>query len=177
MTFILLAGTQEPAAFGAFDCNNKSAPIKKYSLFDLELCRNMQKAHSVQRELYGEMVQIMKERLVQVPRRTMTNTIELWKCGFQSRAGIKWYNKLRELLAVEPADCRMAAKTGEFKIKGKDYPIKMNVQRTIIVNLIVGLDNKGNCEVGMYEIKGMPLRSQVVIAVRGVRPAGVGKGQ
>jgi hypothetical protein len=40
----------------------------------------------------------------------------------------------------------------------------MNVRRSVIVNLVGGLDNNGNCEVGMFEVNGVPLRSQVVTA-------------
>ncbi len=40
----------------------------------------------------------------------------------------------------------------------------MNVRRSVIINLVWGLDNDGNCEVGMFEVNGMPLRSQVVTA-------------
>ncbi len=35
----------------------------------------------------------------------------------------------------------------------------------MIVNLVGGLDNNGNCEVGLFEVNGMPLRSQVATAM------------
>jgi hypothetical protein len=65
---------------------------------------------------------------------------------------------------IETTDCRMAAKTGKFKINGKEHPFEMNFSMTVIVNLVGGLD-KGNCEVGLYEVKGVPLRSQVVVGL------------
>jgi hypothetical protein len=40
----------------------------------------------------------------------------------------------------------------------------MNVRRSVIVNLVGGLDNNGSCEVRMFEVNGVPLRSQVVTA-------------
>jgi hypothetical protein len=52
----------------------------------------------------------------------------------------------------------MTAKTGRFKLNGKDYPFEMNVRRAIIVDLVGGLDN-GNCEVGLYEVNGVPLQN------------------
>jgi hypothetical protein len=42
---------------------------------------------------------------------------------------------------IKPADCWLAAKTGRFKLGGKDYPFEMNVRRSVIVNLVGGLDN------------------------------------
>jgi hypothetical protein len=35
----------------------------------------------------------------------------------------------------------------------------------VIVNLVGGLDNNNNCEVGLYEVNGVPLRSQVASAM------------
>jgi hypothetical protein len=43
--------------------------------------------HAIERELYGEILQIKKERLVQVTRCTATQTIKSVYCGFQSRWG------------------------------------------------------------------------------------------
>ena len=49
-------------AFRAFDCNSQSSQIEQYSLLDPEPCGNMEKVHAIERELYGEIVQIKKER-------------------------------------------------------------------------------------------------------------------
>jgi hypothetical protein len=65
---------------------------------------------------------------------------------------------------IEPADCRQAAKTGRFKLNGED-PFEMNVRRAIIVDLVGGLDNNSNCEVGLYEVNGVPLRNQIATAM------------
>jgi hypothetical protein len=31
-------------------------------------------------------------------------------------------------MTIEPADCRLAAKTGRFKLHGKEHPFEMNVK-------------------------------------------------
>jgi hypothetical protein len=102
---------------------------------------------------------------VQVTRCTATQTIKSVYCGFQSRSGPERYAKFPDPIVIEPADCRMAAKTGRFKLNGKDYPFEMNVRRAIIVDLVGGLDNDGNCEVGLYEVNGVPLRNQMATAM------------
>ncbi len=153
MMLIMLAGLPECAAFRAYDCNNQSSQIEQYSLLDPEPCGN------------GEIVQIKKERLVQVTRCTATHTIKSVYCGYQSRSGPERYAKFHDPIVIEPVDCRMAAKTGRFKLNGKDYPFEMNVRRAIIVNLVGGLDNNGNCEVGLYEVNGVPLRNQMATAM------------
>jgi hypothetical protein len=125
----------------------------------------MEKVHAIEQELYGEIVQIKKERLVQVTRCTATQTIKSVYCGFQSRSGPERYAKFHDPIVIEPADCRIAAKTGRFKLNRKDYPFEMNVRRAIIVDLVEGLDNNGNCEVGLYEVNGVPLRNQIATAM------------
>jgi hypothetical protein len=125
----------------------------------------MEKVHAIEQELYREIVQIKKERLVQVTRCTATQTIKSVYCGFQSRSGPERYAKFHDPIVIEPADCRQAAKTGRFQFNGKDYPFKTNIRRAVIVDLVGGLDNDGNCEVGLYEVNGVPLRNQMATAM------------
>ncbi len=87
MMLLMLAGLPECVAFRAYDCNSQSSQIEQYSLLDPEPCGNMEKVHAIERELYGEIVQIKKERLVQVTRCTATQTVKSVYCGWQSRAG------------------------------------------------------------------------------------------
>jgi hypothetical protein len=103
--------------------------------------------------------------LVQVTRCTATQTIKSEYCGWQSRTGPERYAKFHDPIVIEPADCRMADKTGSFKLNGKDYPFEMNVRRAVIVDLVGGLDNNGNCEVGLFEVNGVPLKSQMATAM------------
>jgi hypothetical protein len=84
MMLLMLAGLPECVAFRAFDCNGQSSQVEQYSLIDPEPCGNMEKVHAIERELYGEIVQIKKERLVQVTRCTATETIKTAHCGWQS---------------------------------------------------------------------------------------------
>jgi hypothetical protein len=129
----MMAGLPECMAFRVYDCNNQSLQIEQYSLLDPELCGNMEKVHSIECDLYREIMQIKKERLVQVTRCTVTLTIKLVYCGFQSRSGLERYAKYHDPIVIEKVDCRQAAKRGRFKLNGKDYPFEMNVRRAIIV--------------------------------------------
>jgi hypothetical protein len=65
---------------------------------------------------------------------------------------------------IEPADYRLAAKRGKFKLNGK-VSVEMNVLRSVIVNLIGCMDSNGNCKVGLFEVRGLHLRSHLVTAV------------
>jgi hypothetical protein len=68
-------------------------------------------------------------------------------------------------ITIEPADCRKAAKTGRFKLNGKEHPFEMNVRQGVTVDLVGGLDNYGNCEVGVCDFKGVTLKNQMASAM------------
>ncbi len=150
MAVLQAVGATRAMAFKAFDCNNGSTPIEQYSLLDPELCGNMQKIHAVERDLHGEIVQIKKERLVQVTKCIIFETITSTFCGFQSRAGVPRYVKFRMPLTIESSDCRLSAKLGRIKINGKEHPFEMGVKTDFSVYLVGGLD------AGPQEWRGSP---------------------
>jgi hypothetical protein len=77
-----LVGLPECVAFRAYNCNSQSSQSEQYSLLDPEPCGNMEKVHAIERELYGEIVQIKKEWLVQVTRCMATQTVKSVYCGW-----------------------------------------------------------------------------------------------
>ncbi len=85
-------------------------------------------------------------------------------CGWQSHAGPGRYAKFHDPITIEPADCRQAAKTEHIKLRGKDHPFEMNVRKGVSVELVGGLDEYGNCRVGVFHLDGMRLESQMVTA-------------
>ncbi len=111
MMLFMMAGLPECTAFCAYDCNNQSSQIEQYSLFDPEPYGNMEKVHAIDRELYGEIVQIKKERLVQVTRCTATQTIKSEYCGFQSRSG---QNDMRSSTILAPGSCALGNGQGPY---------------------------------------------------------------
>ena len=125
----------------------------------------MEKVHAIERELYGEIVQIKKERLVQVTRCTATETVTTQHCGWQSHAGPGRYAKFHDPITIEPAECRQAVKTGHLKLRGKDHPFEMNVRKGVSVELVGGLDDYGNCRVGVFHLNGVTLESQMATAM------------
>ncbi len=102
---------------------------------------------------------------MQVTRCTATQTVKSVYCGWQSRTGPERYAKFHDPIVIEPADCRMAAKIGRFKLNGKYYPFEMKVRKAVIVDLVGSLDNYGNCEVGLFEFNGVTLKNQMATAM------------
>ncbi len=162
---ILAAGALCAKAFQAFNCNNASAPVEQYSLLDPEPCGNLQKLHTIKRELQGEIMQIQKEQLIKVTRCWVYETITLQYCGWQSRAGVVQYLKFREPLTIEPSDCRILAKTYKIKINSKEQDFEMGVTTSFSTYLKGGLDVGNNCEVGVYEVNKVELGGQVTQAI------------
>ncbi len=80
-------------------------------------------------------MQLKKERLIHATRCQVYETIQTQYCGFQSRAGATRYLKMREALNVEPADCRLAEKTGTIKINGKEQKVQLGVSMSFHTNL------------------------------------------
>ncbi len=109
MMLFMMAGLPECMAFRVYNCHNQSSQIEQYSLLDPEACSNMEQVHAIERELYGEIVQIKKERLVQVTRCTVTSTIKSVYCGFQSCSGPERFAKFHDPIVIEKADCRQTA--------------------------------------------------------------------
>jgi hypothetical protein len=102
----------------------------------------MKKMHSVERELHGEIMQIKKEHLVQVTRCTASQTVQSFYCGFQSCC-----EAVREIPRAERDQAgrlQTGCKDGEVQAQRKEYPFEISVRRSVIVNLIGGLDNNGN---------------------------------
>jgi hypothetical protein len=52
MMLVMLAGMPECTAFRAYDCNYQSTQIEQYSILDPKPCGNMDKVHTIERELY-----------------------------------------------------------------------------------------------------------------------------
>ena len=85
-------------------------------------------------------MQLKKERLIHTTRCQVYETIQSQYCGFQSRAGATRYLKMREALNVEPADCRLAERTGKIKINGKEQVIQIGVSTSFHTYLKGGVD-------------------------------------
>ncbi len=137
MMLVLLARMLESVAFRAKDFNNQGTQIEQNSLLDPELAATCRRCTPLSESSTGRSCR-SKENLVQVTRCTVSQMIKLAYWGFQSSSGVKQYKKFHEPIVTEPADCRLAAKTGKFKLNGKEYSFEMNIRRSVIVNLVGG---------------------------------------
>jgi hypothetical protein len=91
-----------------------------------------------------------------------------------SQVGVLWlaephgserYAKFHDPITIEPTDCRKAAKTGRFKLNGKEHLFEMNVRQGVTIDLVGSLDNYGICEVGVFDFNSVPLKNQMATAM------------
>jgi hypothetical protein len=125
-----LANLPEAEGFKAYYCSNSSNPAEMYSLLDPEPCPDVALDHVVEIVLHGEIVQMKRERLVQITRCHVVESVLSQYCGWKSRAGVVRYLKFREPYMVEPAACRHANKTGMLAIHKKSYAVHMDTVKS-----------------------------------------------
>jgi hypothetical protein len=106
----------------------------------------------VERVLHKEIVQIKRERLIQITRCHEVESVLSQYCGWQSRGGVVRYLKFREPYTVEPAACRQAKKTDMLVINKKSYAIAVKSYSNFTEG---SLDLAHNCQVGAHTHEGV----------------------
>ncbi|OBQ32264.1 MAG: hypothetical protein AN484_28110, partial [Aphanizomenon flos-aquae WA102] len=109
MAATMLSVMSGPAeAFTAYDCTNGSNTVVSYSLLDPAPCESGSKNADFERTVHGELVQQRKDRVANVFRCQVVESIMSQYCGMWSAAGVVRYLKFREPKNVDPAACRRA---------------------------------------------------------------------
>jgi hypothetical protein len=153
MMLVMLAGMPECTAFRAYDCNNQSSQIEQYSLLAPSRAATWRRCTPSSGSSTEKSCRSRRSGWCRLPG------------ARRPRRSSRRYEKFHDPIVIDSADCRLAAKTGRFKLNGKDYPFEMNVRRSVIVNLVGVLDNNGNCEVRLFEVNGVPQKSQMATAM------------
>jgi len=112
---LAVAGLQYPeiaSGFTAYDCANTTNSVDVYSLLEPAACPTTTSHHSVERTIFGKIVQIKTERRVPVYPCSVIETVITQYCGFLSAGGVPRYLKFREPNRVEAQDCRLARTRG-----------------------------------------------------------------
>jgi hypothetical protein len=105
--------------FTAYDCSNRSNVMEAYSLLEPDAGTNMGKDREVETSVYGEIVQIKQDRMIQVFRFVVVETLVAQYCGMFSAAGVTRYIRFRELKPLEAWECRQARRSGQIIINGR----------------------------------------------------------
>ena len=151
----VVLGLMMPAvqAFAAYDCNNITVPVESYSLLEPEACLSGEKNKQIERDVFGEVVQMKQDRYVSVFRCQVTETVFSQYCGWNHAAGVLRPLKWHQVRSVEPQDCRVARVSGKLKINGRDFDTTPGTTVSHSIFLQGGLTTvDSKCSVGNFAV-------------------------
>jgi hypothetical protein len=155
--FNVLAPT---SGFVAYDCMNASNTVEAYSLLAPEECHVTGGEHKVERIVQAEVVQIKRERTINVFRCQVLETLVSQYCGHSSAAGVTRYLRFREPLLVEAISCRKAlSDSGNITIANRNFA---RIGTTTSHSFFVAgdLDDGHHCQTGSVSIGNKVLEYQ-----------------
>jgi hypothetical protein len=116
MVAMLCLARQEGLVMGfvAYDCANGTNRVDTYSLLEPAACPTREDHHEVERTIFGEIVQMKKDRTVPFFRCTVIESVMSQYCGFNSASGVVRYITFQELRRVEAQECRAAKEKGKM---------------------------------------------------------------
>ncbi len=166
MAMLMLFMGPTVRGFRAYDCNNSTGTVEYYSLLEPGPCiETHQQERPIVRSVTGEIVQLKKERLIQVTRCQVIETMVSQYCGFRSRVGVTRYHKFREPYDISAAVCRTAAKDKTITTEKKVYPVKMGTTTSHTQFITGSLDDSHTCQVGVVDYGGKVLGDQTAQAI------------
>jgi hypothetical protein len=109
--------------------------------------------HTVERTIFGDIVQIKNKRRVPVVRCRVIETFTSLYCCFLSARGAIQFKKLREPLRVEVQDCGLAQTTGKLTNGGKEFPVNVGTSTSHTAFLVGDLMDTGDCTTSIIKTR------------------------
>jgi hypothetical protein len=164
LSMLLMTGFNvlAPASgFVAYDCMNASNTVEAYSLLAPEECHMTGGEHKVKRIVQAEVVQIKRERTINVFRCQVLETLVSHYCGHSSAAGVTRYLKFREPLLVEANSCRKAlTEDGNITIANRNFRARIGTTTSHSFFVAGDLDDGHHCQTGSVSIGNKVLEYQ-----------------
>lgn len=154
--FILAANLERGETIAAYDCSNTEGRVLYKSLdltepercpdpvneYDAPITKRVQILHTD-----TSMPAIAHQCNIQISERVS-------RCGHSSISfGSTWLSWERTV-EVTPEQCRRAVMTGDLKIDGRDYTVKVGERHQFNFYAYGGLDRDGNCVYGTFRAHG-----------------------
>ncbi len=140
--------------FVAYDCANGTNRVDAYSLLEPAACPTREDHHEVERTIFGEIVQMKKDRTVPVFRCTVIEFVMSQYCEFNSAGGVVRYITFREPRRVEAQECRAVKETGNMSVGGQEFKVTRGTTISHSTFLHGDLTDRSNCETGVLELPG-----------------------
>jgi hypothetical protein len=135
------------SGFVAYDCMNASNTVEAYSLLAPEECHVTGGEHKVERIVQAEVVQIKRERTINVFRCQVLETLASQYCGHSSVAGVTRYLRFREPLLVEASSCRkVLTDAGNITIANRNFRARIGTTTSHSFFVAGDLDDGHHCQ-------------------------------
>ncbi len=133
---------------------NGTNRVDAYSLLEAATCPTTEDHHKVERTIFGEIVQMKKDRTVPVLCCTVIESVMSQYIGFNSADGVVLYLTFREMRRVEVQECRAAKEKGKMAMGGQEF--RVTPGRTISHSTFLhgDLTDGSFCETGVLELSG-----------------------
>jgi hypothetical protein len=156
MVAMLCLARQERLVMGfvAYDCANGTNRVDAYSLLESAACPTHEDHHEVERTIFGEIVQMKKDRTLPVFRCMVIESVMSQYCGFNSAGGVVRYITFREPRRVEAQDCRAAKEKGKMSVGGQEFKVTPGTTISHSTFLHGDLTDGSYCETGVLELPG-----------------------
>jgi hypothetical protein len=135
--------------FVAYDCANGTNRVEEPAA-----CPTNKDHHEVERTIFGEIVQMKKDRTEPVFRCMVIESVMSQYCGFNSAGGVVRYITFREPRRVEAQDCRAAKEKGKMMVGGQEFKVTPGTTISHSTFLHKDLTDGGYCETGVLELPG-----------------------
>jgi hypothetical protein len=122
--------------FVAYDCANGTKRVDAYSLLEPPACPTTKDHHEVERTIFGERVQMKKDRTVPVFRCTVIESVMSQYCGFNLAGGVVRYLTFREPRRVEAQECRATKEKGKMAVGCQEFRVTpdMNISHSTFLH-------------------------------------------
>ncbi len=140
--------------FVAYDCANGTNRVDAYSLLEPAACPTHEDHHEVERTIFGEIVQMKKDRTVPVFRCMVIESVMSQFCGFNSAGGVVRYITFREPRRVEAQDYRATKEKGKMSVGGQEFKVTPGTTISHSTFLHGDLTDGSYCETGVLELPG-----------------------
>jgi hypothetical protein len=119
----------------------------------------------VERTIFGEIVQMKKDRTVPVFRCTVIESVISQYCGFKFSWRSVWYITFREPRRVEAQECRATKKKVKMAVGGQEFKVNPGMTISPSTFLPRDLTNGSYCETGILELPGRRKIGQATQAI------------
>jgi hypothetical protein len=123
MVAMLCLARQEWLVMGFVTYDFATRRVDAYSLLEPAACPTTEDHHEVERTIFGEIIQMKRDRAVPVFCCTVIDSVKSQYCSFNSAGGVVPYLTFHEPRRVEAQECRATKEKGKMAVGGQEFQV------------------------------------------------------